>query len=425
MGIDSGAPLGATVFDNLLQLPSLLTGSLGTSYIGWFDTPVPSLTSTLMIGAVAVLGFVGLGTMSRDKALVVRCRRSGVDGRAHVHAGRRADARGPGHPAPLPAARAAHRAIGRPAPAHGQPPVRLTKGQVTGSSACHRGCQRRRAAHDHPPLRDGHRCRRHRLGAGVVVLGAGPNAQPGVGAGRWRSRRPSPAPWCSPAQCPRRRRRARASERLAVRPGRPGCPRPRPRARRGAPPPSPRRRRGGRGAPGAPRAPPSPPPPPRGQDGSSCSTAPSARRSRLSTSTPTTSAAAVEGCNEILASPGPTSSPPCTRLLRGRRRRRRDGQLRLVLPVLAEYDIADRAHDLNVAAARIAREVADGYAADGRPRYVAGSIGPGHEAPRASATSPSPTCATPTRSRPAACSRAASTCSSSRPAWTCCRSRRR
>src|SRR5690606_908801 len=39
---------------------------------------------------------------------------------------------------------------------------------------------------------------------------------------------------------------------------------------------------------------------------------------------------------------------------------------------LAEYGIADRAHELNVAAARIAREVADGY--DG---LVAGSIGPG------------------------------------------------
>ena len=49
--------------------------------------------------------------------------------------------------------------------------------------------------------------------------------------------------------------------------------------------------------------------------------------------------------------------------------------------VLAEYDIADRAHELNVAAARIAREVADDYAADGRPRYVAGSIGPGTKLP--------------------------------------------
>ncbi|MBA3288073.1 MAG: methionine synthase, partial [Acidimicrobiia bacterium] len=49
--------------------------------------------------------------------------------------------------------------------------------------------------------------------------------------------------------------------------------------------------------------------------------------------------------------------------------------------VLAEYGIAHRAHELNVAAARIAREVADGYAADGRPRYVAGSIGPGTKLP--------------------------------------------
>ncbi len=39
---------------------------------------------------------------------------------------------------------------------------------------------------------------------------------------------------------------------------------------------------------------------------------------------------------------------------------------------LAEYGIADQSHELNVAAARIAREVADGY--DG---LVAGSIGPG------------------------------------------------
>ena len=49
--------------------------------------------------------------------------------------------------------------------------------------------------------------------------------------------------------------------------------------------------------------------------------------------------------------------------------------------VLAEYGIAERAHELNVAAARIAREVADGYAADGRPRWVAGSIGPGTKMP--------------------------------------------
>ena len=49
--------------------------------------------------------------------------------------------------------------------------------------------------------------------------------------------------------------------------------------------------------------------------------------------------------------------------------------------VLAEYGISERAYDLNVAAASLAREVADQYEADGRPRYVAGSIGPGTKLP--------------------------------------------
>ena len=48
---------------------------------------------------------------------------------------------------------------------------------------------------------------------------------------------------------------------------------------------------------------------------------------------------------------------------------------------LAEYDIAERAHELNVAAARLAREVADDFATDGSPRFVAGSIGPGTKMP--------------------------------------------
>jgi 5-methyltetrahydrofolate--homocysteine methyltransferase len=43
---------------------------------------------------------------------------------------------------------------------------------------------------------------------------------------------------------------------------------------------------------------------------------------------------------------------------------------------LGEYDIADRVREINLAAARIACDVAHGYDAD-RPRFVAGSIGPG------------------------------------------------
>jgi 5-methyltetrahydrofolate--homocysteine methyltransferase len=49
--------------------------------------------------------------------------------------------------------------------------------------------------------------------------------------------------------------------------------------------------------------------------------------------------------------------------------------------VLAEYGVADRAHELNLVAAQLARRVADDYAADGRPRFVAGSMGPGTKFP--------------------------------------------
>ena len=49
--------------------------------------------------------------------------------------------------------------------------------------------------------------------------------------------------------------------------------------------------------------------------------------------------------------------------------------------VLAEYAIPERAFELARSGAAIAREVADGYAADGRPRFVVGSIGPGTKLP--------------------------------------------
>ena len=49
--------------------------------------------------------------------------------------------------------------------------------------------------------------------------------------------------------------------------------------------------------------------------------------------------------------------------------------------VLAEYDLADRAYERNVAAARIARESAEEFSTPGRPRWVVGSIGPGTRLP--------------------------------------------
>ncbi|MFF7332154.1 methionine synthase [Streptomyces sp. NPDC090306] len=49
---------------------------------------------------------------------------------------------------------------------------------------------------------------------------------------------------------------------------------------------------------------------------------------------------------------------------------------------MAEYDIADRVHELSESGARIAREVADEFTAgDGRQRWVLGSIGPGTKLP--------------------------------------------
>ena len=44
--------------------------------------------------------------------------------------------------------------------------------------------------------------------------------------------------------------------------------------------------------------------------------------------------------------------------------------------VLAEYDLEDRTRELNLAAARLAREVADAYSTPEQPRFVAGSMGP-------------------------------------------------
>ena len=49
--------------------------------------------------------------------------------------------------------------------------------------------------------------------------------------------------------------------------------------------------------------------------------------------------------------------------------------------VLAEYGIADRAHELAERSARIARRVADEFATSTSPRWVAGSMGPGTKFP--------------------------------------------
>ena len=47
----------------------------------------------------------------------------------------------------------------------------------------------------------------------------------------------------------------------------------------------------------------------------------------------------------------------------------------------AEYDIADKAYDMNVLAARLAKRVAADFRTPAKPRWVAGSMGPGRKLP--------------------------------------------
>src|SRR3989440_11533698 len=49
--------------------------------------------------------------------------------------------------------------------------------------------------------------------------------------------------------------------------------------------------------------------------------------------------------------------------------------------VLGEFDLADKVHEINKRAAELAREVARDFSTSGKPRYVAGSIGPGTKLP--------------------------------------------
>ena len=44
--------------------------------------------------------------------------------------------------------------------------------------------------------------------------------------------------------------------------------------------------------------------------------------------------------------------------------------------VLAEFNLEDQTHELNVLAAKLARQAADEFATTAKPRFVAGSLGP-------------------------------------------------
>ena len=84
-----------------------------------------------------------------------------------------------------------------------------------------------------------------------------------------------------------------------------------------------------------------------------------------------------EGCNEMLAlsRPDVVRSVHAAYLEAGCDVIETDsfGSSRIVL---AEYDLEERTRELNLAAARLAREVADAYSTPEQPRFAAGSLGP-------------------------------------------------
>src|SRR2546423_8329871 len=89
-----------------------------------------------------------------------------------------------------------------------------------------------------------------------------------------------------------------------------------------------------------------------------------------------------EGCNELLAVTRPD-------LIRGMHAAFFDAGVDIVETAtfgafavpLGEYGIPERAAEISRAAASLAREVASDYSTPERPRWVAGSIGPGTKMP--------------------------------------------
>ncbi len=129
--------------------------------------------------------------------------------------------------------------------------------------------------------------------------------------------------------------------------------------------------------------------------------------------------AALEGCNEILSVTRPD-------VILGIHRAYFEAGADIVETntfgatrvVLAEYGWQDRAGELNRAAAQLARQAAGESARPGRPRFVAGAMGPTTKAITVTGGISFANCATLTASRPRRSSRAAWTCCCLKPART-------
>ena len=60
-----------SIIENLINMPFLWAGALGSWGLGWLDTPMPSTVWFPMIGIVLAIIFVGLGRLHRRKSLVL------------------------------------------------------------------------------------------------------------------------------------------------------------------------------------------------------------------------------------------------------------------------------------------------------------------------------------------------------------------
>jgi hypothetical protein len=67
-GIGTGANI---IWNNLLELPSLWAGSLGTWPLGWLDTPVPAVVWAGCMFVFAAVTFAGLVSLTRRKVLAL------------------------------------------------------------------------------------------------------------------------------------------------------------------------------------------------------------------------------------------------------------------------------------------------------------------------------------------------------------------
>lgn len=64
-------PLGDVLWSNLLNLPLLWTGSLGTSKLGWLDTQMPGTVSMVMVAVVVALLALGIRDLDRRKTVAL------------------------------------------------------------------------------------------------------------------------------------------------------------------------------------------------------------------------------------------------------------------------------------------------------------------------------------------------------------------